>query len=677
MRLGTTRFRHDHPYLYLLATFSPDGKILATGGNNEIRLWDPATGKLLREIRDDFGYSEPIFAPDGKLLVTAPADGTVSLWDTTTGRRSAQLRGGHEKQVSHAAFSADGTRLVTLCTARRLCHWNVATGTLAKTIEMPVPRRVHSMCFAPDARTLAVSPRDDAPVFLLETDTGKETVKFEGEFARGGFGLAFSRDGKTVATSLVDLGKWDDLTTVALWDAGTGKLRRHFTMPARAVRRLVFAPDGRTLVTAGGEPTVHLLDAATGKQRHDWPGHEAVVSALAFAPDGSTLVSGGLDGALRVWDLKAGRHLRELPGHRWGVSGLAVAPNGAGDANAARVVSAGNDGCVRVQSLTGKLIRRIALGQAPEQLKAPEAMVYALGCAPDGKTAATFSLVRNPAQPMYHVWDLATGKPLVSRRDSANVISVRQFSPDARLVMQQVDGGGGGEGAAGGFKDDGAGGPAPISTVLVHDVATGKQVAALPLPRPGGHLGAFARDRRTLLTATFRGERKADGWTYHNALHLWELATGKERLTISFSAPGRVCQIALAPSGRAAATVSDDGVIHVWDLASGKQMLRHAGPALGAPALAYAPDSRSVAVGYADSTILVWDAVGAERKPGLTRTALGDQKMDASWAALAGADARHAHEAMWTLLAAPEGDIPGTEGRRVGTECTRRGRARW
>jgi WD40 repeat protein len=82
---------HDHAYFL---TFSPDGKNIATGGGEQVFVWEASTLKLrLRFPHADKPWDRscgpPSFSPDGKLLAVAYPDSTVSLWDIT-GLPSAQ-----------------------------------------------------------------------------------------------------------------------------------------------------------------------------------------------------------------------------------------------------------------------------------------------------------------------------------------------------------------------------------------------------------------------------------------------------------------------------------------------------------------------------------------------------------------------------------------------------------
>jgi hypothetical protein len=110
--------------------FSPDSNRLATAGSEDgtVRIWDATTGETLQTLTGHRGSVWGVaFSPDGSRLATAGDDGTVRIWDATTGE-TLQTLTGHRDWVWGVAFSPDGSRLATAGDDGTARIWDTHTG---------------------------------------------------------------------------------------------------------------------------------------------------------------------------------------------------------------------------------------------------------------------------------------------------------------------------------------------------------------------------------------------------------------------------------------------------------------------------------------------------------------------------------------------------------------------
>lgn len=246
----------DQVYVDSLA-FSPDGTAIALPGEfvfppQPIRLWHVASGEagLAFKAEDILNVSGLAFSPNGKTLASGDWDGKVYLWDATTGL-VLQTLSGHSDMITSLAFSPDGTLLASGSLDKTVRIWD-STGQLLRTLSDHTDS-VNNVAFSPDGKILA-SGSDDNSVILTEVATGQTVARLSGEDHITA--VAFSPDGRIVALS--------DVSTIKLWDWAANEILSTLSGHTKAIKSLLFLPDGQTLVSGSIDTTIKLWEIETG-----------------------------------------------------------------------------------------------------------------------------------------------------------------------------------------------------------------------------------------------------------------------------------------------------------------------------------------------------------------------------------------------------------------------------
>jgi RNA polymerase sigma factor (sigma-70 family) len=675
LRFGTTRLRHAN--VYSLA-FNSDGQLTSFGRDYVVKVWDPATGRLVRERAFEREQIHRFWggrlSPDGRRVAVQRLD-RMKVFDVGSGKELASVKLGSSWEAM-ARFSPDGKVLAVVDqddkqTTHRLQLCDVGADNCRELAQLggfssePV--------FSRDGKRLA-APEGSNGVRVWDLASGRELLRFQSAGLLGG-----TVDFDPTGDVLVVLGAINPPQAFHLVRVSTGKAPDGWTAPAVADFEWVrFSPDGSS-VLLGGRKSLVCCEAKTGKKQFAAEGWAA--TPAAFSPDGK-LVASARPSAIRLWNLASGKsavpeELRGTPEEE--ISGVAVSPDGKWMAT-----KDGDTGTVRVWDSDGRAKGTMAANRwggryplfAPDGKHlfgvAPDAIALVRWEFPGGKETARYTFAE-PAADQVHVYHYglsADGKRLAAVTQTAT----RPGAP-------------GGGGAGGGARRN------ETATLTVWDAATGTRLESREVSGRGyiGY-GAFAPDLRWYFTgdralalgaapefqlemppwyvSARQAATSADGRlvaqlidTRMNAdlvsrVTIHETATGKPILTL----PTGYCgPIAFTPDARGL-VVTDAADITRWDLSTRKVAVRHKAPGrfsgsyggAFASSLVVTPDGTRAVTGQNDTTALVWD-LGIPPRRALELT---EADLAAAWTDLGAGDAEKGYAAVWTLADAGAVVVP-------------------
>lgn len=231
--------------------FLKDGRAATAGADARIAVWTPG-----RTVPDSVlaGHGAPVAAlavsPDGETLASASWDHTIRLWNLA-GREPSVL-GGHGQNVNGVAFFPDGKELVSAGYDATVRIWPVSQRASPIVAELPAP--LNAVAMEPDGEIAAAGA--DGRIYFL-SPAGERLGTAEAATAPI-VALAMSRNGMRLAAASIN-------GAIAIVDPKTRSVLRTLGTPGLPVWAVAFLPDGRTLLTGGGDRAIRRWKTESGE----------------------------------------------------------------------------------------------------------------------------------------------------------------------------------------------------------------------------------------------------------------------------------------------------------------------------------------------------------------------------------------------------------------------------
>jgi WD40 repeat protein len=558
-------------------------------------------------------------APDGNRFATGGADRTVAICDGASGR--ILQRWTEDAEVRSAAFSPDGRRLAVGLAGQgkpgRALVRDADTGRALVTL--PVAGAVWSVAYSHDGKTIATN---GDRVQTWDSGSG-DAIE---DYGPGGPAIVFAPDDTRICFS-----RWSEsgkAAEVDVLDMGEGVVTFSLSgqMASGQVRGIAWSSDDTKIATGGDDRMVRLWNASSGQFLRALAGHSEAVISASFSPDGKRLVTSSLDDEARVWDLNAPApgippgpqgNPRLRPGLRnaraFGQENRLLfkhARQAVFTADSHHIVTGSYAGMVRVWSGAPSPSYLVLDGPPVVSLD----HVGAVAFAPNNRL-----VVASIDSPIGTLWDAVAGTRLRDLRGHAGEISALAFFPDGSRVVS-----GGWDGAVkvwdsgssrSSFTLQGHHGNIHALAVssdgrivsvgedrtgIVWDSRSRKRVATLNLSGAVAHGVAFSPDGTRIAVA------QTDN-AMAGRITLWDASSGKLLRTIA-SLPSRILAVRFSPDGTRILAGVDDRTARIWDVASGRLLLTLRGHTSGVNSVAFSSDGRRVVTGSFDTTAKLWDA---------------------------------------------------------------------
>ena len=521
-------------------------------------------------------------SPDGQTVLLGMADGSIILWDHTSGEVLLILKG-HDGKVNEVAFSPSGLTALSGGYDAQVIYWDLQTGREIYRLGSESGGHsgtVRTVDISPDGR-YAVSGGFIGELYsypgeliLWDLESGREIRHFDGHLY-GVVKARFSLDGDAILAGSGDVeimiatggGQGLVLNDMLLWDVESGEIKEAFDNLDHDVYDLAISPDG-ALAVAGSyyDNSASLWDLETGERVLTLEGHQEAVRSVAFSPNGRQAATVSDDNSLMLWNLETGEPLYNLKAGESDLQAVEITPDGC------QAISLSRDSGIGIWDLVDAAVVK-RFGQHGD-------MIWDVAYSPDGSKVLSSSGSPSPAVPVMdaslRLWDLESGEQLQFIPLPVDVIMQVAVTPDGRRALSASTDG----------------------VARLWDLDSGKEILVLE-----GH------DTVVTSLALSPDGKKALTGSVDGTMIYWDLENG-EVIHRMYSHPDANWALAVSPNGRTALSDASDLGVILWDLENGEEILRlereeEIGDT-GTSGLAYLPDGRTAVV-ESDGALIHYD----------------------------------------------------------------------